>query len=97
VGGAALGFHFRLARLKPPRWLKNFKALPFSEPKQPTAEKTGFEGEDEVGLRSPGQIRDKNDESFQEQTYRTCEDSKKSPTRIRGDNEICGRPQGSSK
>ena len=69
-----------------------WKALPFSEPKQPTAEKAGLEGEGEVGLRSPGQIRDERDEGFQE-TCCTCKDSKKSPMGIRGgDNGIYGRP-----
>jgi hypothetical protein len=71
------------------------KVLPFSEPKQPTAEKTGFEGVGEVGLRSPGQIRDEHDEGFQE-TCRAREDSKGSPMTNedpRGGNEICGRPE----
>jgi hypothetical protein len=47
-GWTALGFHFRLARLKQPHWPKIWKALSFSEPKQPTAEKNGFGGEGEV-------------------------------------------------
>jgi hypothetical protein len=47
---------------------KNCKALPISEPKQHSAHsrKAGFEGEGEVRLRSPGQIRDEHVGAFRE-------------------------------